>query len=413
MMASLRKQYAALANKPVAGFMLAVCFILVVFYLRLPLRIVDGFLWAEDLFVFLREAYDGGLRSLASPYAGYLHTLPRLVAYLLARFSLIPQAPYFYVYACVLIYAACAMYLYRVALRFHPSRLFAAAVAAVPFLTAQSGEIYLSITNLQWIVGPVCLVLIWDTFTPTPEARPWKWRLAALFVLITTGPFAVLFGPAILLILWVNRHTLRSDRSLAALVVCCIAGVVQLVAMHYAPPPARMENTSHDWSHFLWLGQFGRNFVIEFFVPRMWIGNWWKPVALLLAALVVGIAAASRQRVACLCLLVLAVLMWAIGVYRADTPDIEVHWFGYGSRYLFVPYVFCTWALLIALVTTPKMLRWIPALLIAAIMWTSFTSFEGGRWEKWRVQPLGNGSYKVNVAPGMETVIFDRLHSPN
>jgi hypothetical protein len=40
-------------------------------------------LWAEDGLIFLSDALAGGLRgTIAKPYAGYMHLLPRLVAWL-------------------------------------------------------------------------------------------------------------------------------------------------------------------------------------------------------------------------------------------------------------------------------------------------------------------------------------------
>ena len=37
--------------------------------------------WAEDGHIFFSEAYNLGLTSFITTYAGYLHTIPRIIAY--------------------------------------------------------------------------------------------------------------------------------------------------------------------------------------------------------------------------------------------------------------------------------------------------------------------------------------------
>ena len=51
----------------------------VVAWLRLPAIAHDTF-WAEDGRTFVSQAALGGPGVLLQPYAGYLHTIPRLVA---------------------------------------------------------------------------------------------------------------------------------------------------------------------------------------------------------------------------------------------------------------------------------------------------------------------------------------------
>ena len=49
-------------------------------------------LWAEDGRNFIQDAVNHGpLASLAIPYAGYLHTIPRLIAAVTVSFVPVPQ----------------------------------------------------------------------------------------------------------------------------------------------------------------------------------------------------------------------------------------------------------------------------------------------------------------------------------
>lgn len=404
---AFKKTLSSLMVNGYAQFGLALIFIVLIFMLRLQFRMTDGFLWGEDPGVFIDQAYNKGIASFFTAYAGYLHALPRLIAYLLAKVTPITITPYAYVYACVLVYAACATYLFNAAKRLSGSILVAVGMACTPFLVAQSGEVYLSITNLQWVTAPVLLMLFYDTFTKGASRHAWGVRLAALFILITTGPFALLFTPVVAIVLWNNRDSLSSRYELSAMTVCAVAGFTQLTAMHFAAPVVQDPSISHDWTHFSWVDEFLRNFVLELFIPVSKIGVWWKAAALVMTAGLCLAALFSRRRLTVLALLFLAVFMWAIGVYRADTPGITVHWYGYGARYVFVPYVFVAWAMLLAQAGTLWRFRWLPILLLSLMCWTTYNSFEGGRWDKWTIEAVGNSTYKMKVAPGIEATVRD------
>ena len=264
---SVRERSHAMASSLVGKFGIACLFLLAVFAIPLPSRLSGGFLWGEDTAIFMRAAYETGVNSLLAPYVDYLHTLPRLLDYALAHTTAITSTPYTYVYACLLLYAASASYLYRVALRFFDGYRFAAAIAAAPFLVAQSGEVYLSVTNLQWIAAVVLLAMVWDTFTPCTARRAWSLRLAILAVLIMTGPFAVFFSPVFVLILWHNRRHLNNQQALSALAVCIVAGLIQLLTMVFSLTAAVPGHVVHGWAEFRFGYQFMHNFVFRFSLP--------------------------------------------------------------------------------------------------------------------------------------------------
>jgi hypothetical protein len=49
---------------------------------RMPNRVFEGYLWAEDGPIFLKAAFENGASSIFTPYAGYLSLTTRLIAYL-------------------------------------------------------------------------------------------------------------------------------------------------------------------------------------------------------------------------------------------------------------------------------------------------------------------------------------------
>lgn len=404
---AMGQQLSALLAHRSTQFGIALAFVLVVFYVRRHFEINEGYIWSEDAGVFMAGAYQNGARSIFTPYAGYLHLLPRLIAYSFSKISPITAAPYTFACASILIYAGCATYLFRVAMRRLGSSACAIGIACAPFLVAHSGEVYLSITNLQWIVAPVLLVLLWEIFTPGTSRNAWTYRLVAVFILINTGPFAVIFSPAVFFILWLNRATLSDRHGLSALTICVVAGSVQLIAMHFATPVVPDPNLSHDWSRFSWPREFLLNFAAEMYVPASRIGERGLLIGAVLTAFVAAVACTARARIMCLILLGFAVAMWAIGVWRTSTPDIPVHWYNYGARYLVIPHIFSAWAMLVACATLPRAAKCLPIALLALMAWTSLDRFEGTHWGTWNIQYLGDSTYKVKVPPGIEATVRD------
>ncbi|MFB9714654.1 hypothetical protein [Arthrobacter methylotrophus] len=118
---------------------------------RLPAPAI-GTLWAEDGGIFINDVLkDAGLRGIFAPYQGYLHVVPRGVAWLVVR--LLPVDAW----AIAVTVAACLIVGGVAALVFHCSSVLSRNVwvrlgfAAVPVLVAASPEEALgNLANLHW-----------------------------------------------------------------------------------------------------------------------------------------------------------------------------------------------------------------------------------------------------------------------
>jgi len=60
-------------------------------------QILNPQLWAEDGVIFLQEQLSLGFSAIFTPYAGYLHLLPRLNAFIMDKFIDIQYVPAGYV----------------------------------------------------------------------------------------------------------------------------------------------------------------------------------------------------------------------------------------------------------------------------------------------------------------------------
>lgn len=117
--------------------------------LRKPWALHTPQLWAEDGEIFLNQDDQFGLRAFVTPYNGYLHFLPRLIAWLASHTVDVTWWPALYnsfaFAATVAVFARLGSP--RVELPAKPWLMLALV------LVAGSGEVLINVTNLQWHVA--------------------------------------------------------------------------------------------------------------------------------------------------------------------------------------------------------------------------------------------------------------------
>lgn len=162
---------------------------LALLFLKSPDAILAPQFWAEDGPVFFAAQFGRDWPQLLTPYAGYLHTVTRLVAWIASGFEP-AQAPLVYNALALVIDAACIAW---VSLRLAP--WFARwALFLSFFIVPSSGDIFGTATNVQWFMQ---FALAAACFAPSaaPHAAPRPVRIAgyvALALAALSGPFSVL-----------------------------------------------------------------------------------------------------------------------------------------------------------------------------------------------------------------------------
>lgn len=173
-------------GRPPLGWTLAACSLILA--ARRPDLVRSPQFWAEDGTIFFLQAHTQGAGALLEPYAGYLHMVLRLVAWLGAALDpvLVP-ALYLAAAGGLTLYVAARTQSER--FPFRPSPLYALAVVLVP----DAYEVLLTLTNLQWVLaGGLVLVLI----SREPERDAQRWHDAVAVALLgLTGPFVVVLLP--------------------------------------------------------------------------------------------------------------------------------------------------------------------------------------------------------------------------
>ena len=183
--------------------------------LRKPWSLHTPQLHAEDGSIFLIQDDQLGAAAIWTPYNGYLLLLPRLVAWV-ARHTADPSWwPFIYNVAAFLITAG-------LFIRFASPRLD---VPGKPWLlltfalVAHTGEVFFTITNLQWLTAFFLLlqVLMARPFTTSQRIGD----LTILFLAGLTGPIAIIWLPLFAWRWWRDRNR---DTLTTLLVIAVCAG---------------------------------------------------------------------------------------------------------------------------------------------------------------------------------------------
>ncbi len=362
-------------------------------------RLRDGFLWAEDALVFMKGAIEVGAPALLDLWGGYVVLVPRLLAWALAETTPVALAPYAYVWATFVLTVGCTAVTYgalrRTVCADRPAT--AAAMSVLPLAIPHSGEVYLTITNFQWVVAPTLVALCLDAFW---WGRMPRSILPVLFVLALTGPFAVLLLPLGLL-----GVALRRSLTLAGL-VWCVAVAIQVVAMRASDVP------SPTWVDTHWIELFWADFLLGAFLPMHAAHPLSRSEWLAAFAVGGGILAAvafTRDRAVGGLLLGFAGAVWVLGVMRVHQTGFCLRHLGDGARYLFVPTVCVGWALLLACGRGRP--RWAATTAAALLALLGLSTLQAPRmlaYEPWTVRETESGRHLLEVAPaGFETVIVE------
>jgi hypothetical protein len=312
----------------------------VLLFLRYPDWFLRPRLWAEDLPVFFVGARVDGPSAILAPYAGYIHLIPRLVAWLGSWLdpSLIPA---FYLYSsfAITLLVVARVFSRRLDLPCRP--VLALAIVAVP----HTGEVFLNITNIQWVTA---LALVLTLVMRDPEsALDWAGDVAVLLLAGLTGPFSAFLFPFFVL----RALDRRTPASWWVLSVLGLAALVQ--GWHlYIDLRGSVPGSSEGPMKILNLAA-----VLSARVPLAFLGSqgWVERVGrafVVGAGLVGAIAIAStafaggghRKERICMLMFVGVLIAFCTARIREDLWDYRE--MVNGDRYFYVPKVLLLWVAL-------------------------------------------------------------------
>lgn len=345
--------------------------------------------WAEDGPIFFQQNWEQGLAALAQPYAGYLHTVQRLVAALAGCFD--PRfAPAIFIGATAALTLYVAARTQSTRLPFRPHVAYALAVVLVP----DAFEVLLFLVNVQWVLAAGLLLLLVSSDATRP--RQHVHDIGAAVMLGLTGPFSVLFAP---LFVWRALHRRsRASATLAALMLGC--AVVQAWYIWQGPPSEPPDRVALEHA----LAVPGMRIGASLFAGN-WVRN--EPllvetalgVLTLVAAAYLGLrrgpARMERSWLACALGLLLVASLFRVRNYLPGLCQAD-----FCPRYFFAPQLVFLW-LLTALTGDSR--RWVAGLAGGALLWCLAANLP-----RLRERPLVDQHWAAETAkltPGQSTTI--------
>ena len=198
-------------------------------FARNPSVLLAPRFWAEDGWVWYPDAYQYGLAALTRPIAGYLQTLPRLIALVVEQARLV-HAPALFAIAAFIIQLAPPLLL--VSTRMAPawpgnSRLI---FALVWILLPNSAETFVNLTNSQWHFAAFAFLILFSTPRLISD-------LSILLLSGLSGPFCIMLFPVATWLAW-NKPRRASILRAACLGLTCLIQVPIVLMTHNERSPA-------------------------------------------------------------------------------------------------------------------------------------------------------------------------------
>ncbi|WP_372382298.1 hypothetical protein ACCQ12_16860 [Xanthomonas sp. NCPPB 1068] len=376
--------------------------------------------WAEDATVFFKGQFGTYLPQLFSPYAGYLHFVPRLVAWI-ASWLPAAKAPLIYNASAILLTTAAIVVTCRRMKSYVPMWIVALSFLAVP----NSGEILGTITNAQWFLqfalAAVCL-------TPMQVAHGWMiWmRPLAVLAMALTGPFSIVLALIIagmLATAYLSRRIkldpfngalgeFAATRDWVALAATCAGAIVQ-AAIVVTHPPVKEEGQEGLLS--LLKITFGELVPIHTFGSSFLTSTAW----LVLFAVIVGTLILSKRIEGRSRLIVLGFAAFAAAETFAPVRLKEVaplYQFFLADRYFYLIKVVLWWAVWLSMTGGSRQNRWNATVATTALLclvavtnqqYLRRPAFVDFNWQSHAKQLKTPGSYTVPLNPQGWGVIID------
>jgi hypothetical protein len=316
----------------------AVCAaLMLILFSRRPEMFLHPEFWAEDGSVFFLQADTQGADALVTPYSGYHHFLPRIIAAAAAGLDArwIPAA---YISANVLTVVLIAIGLFSP--RWNLPNPAACALAIV--LLPHTGEVFGNLTNLQWLSA---LGLVWLLVARDPlNKRQYATDGLLAGVVGLTGIFSILLTP-----LFVWRAWRRKTRPSMVL-----AGVVAITA---AIQIWTLLRSTHDSSSSAWpslesiAGLVGFRLPASLLLPMQCAVQLSRVALNGLGVLSFGLLVAAavwkpRGQNTRDLLAAVIILLIAATIFRAHSHLAALRSLADGDRYFFLPKLLTAWLLI-------------------------------------------------------------------
>lgn len=245
-------------------------------------RLTNPTLWAEDGWIFLSHAYVKGISSIWEPYAGYFHTLPRILAVAASWLPLEETAGFLTFISIVVFAAVCASFSRNDFENMFPDESARAWIAIGFSFMPGLPEALGNLTNLHWFLALYVALLAFRNL----DAKLGWVRSIAVFLAAGSCGECIVFVPLYVMRLHMRRRRGPDDEK-AALSDWWVLGCLGLFALlnvgaratgpaHVLPPVSQLWSSAwYLWvNHYLlgpWLGWHGTTTLVRYVAFLYWI----------------------------------------------------------------------------------------------------------------------------------------------
>jgi hypothetical protein len=216
-----------------ANLLFITAIIFLVLFFRKSEQFTNPQLYAEDGPVFFQQFTELGIASLVKPYNGYLHLLPRLIAFFFGAIKInYLYIPLCYSMSCfmVTLFIAVAIYRSTYSLNLKNRVLYSIIFVILPL----GDEIFMNITNIMWLSSAYLIQYVF-VYDRDIEKERYPVTLLVLFILSLTGPFSFLLSPAVFLILVFKWKNLPFKK-IVPLGIILMGGFIQFICLKFIDP---------------------------------------------------------------------------------------------------------------------------------------------------------------------------------
>jgi hypothetical protein len=367
----------------------------IILFCRRPDAFLNPQFWAEDGTMFFKECIEHGFKSITIPYAGYLHLVPRLIACVasLFPFSMTPTIYNFFALVAILLVGG-AFFSSRCFIPLKP--LLALSMVLVP----HHGEVFMTITNIQWYLCFLLLILL----CKEPPAKFYQYFLDYLIIILCglTGPFIFFLLPVFIAKCFTRNSLHNYGMWLTALLCTFIQG--WYIFKMGENRSCEVSSNINAWINLLGIRLFGQLFLGEH------ISDVVSPMILAVFAMMVPIvliclAGSKKQFYLTGLFLIFGIAIVLSTLYRfRGFPEKLAYSTIDGERYFYIPYVMVMWSLVINL-NSPNLIKWrivfglLLLILVSSSSYFKSHAFVDYHWKEYSKKIENGANIRIPINP--------------
>jgi hypothetical protein len=375
----------------------------IILFIRKTDSILNPQFWAEDGVIFFLQQYEQGASAIFQPYAGYLHLVPRLIAFFADLFFPYSFAPYVYNYSSLLITLLVIASIYSRRFTIGNKNLLSLTIVLIPHYTS---EVFLNITNLQWILAILIIITLLKEPPHPKYGNVYLQIVSDLTVIICcglTGPFIIFLTP---FFMWKYFNNKSRYSFIIVLVVIAVASMQTLFIIN-SPPLAlggeKVNQESGSYAKVIGQKLFG-NLFLGISVPYQISPSILCILLLFIIFFISDLSIDSGNKRASLIFVFLsfsfAVVLATLYRFKANLQLLIPP--GNGPRYFYLPYIMMVWSLIVCVEQKEAWKSTIVKVLLCAALISSLTSgFHSGAFidYEWKLHSRLIGKKQNLVIP--------------